>query len=50
MGVESALCEAGDAGEDFVRGLGPDEGEGLGYELWASINSRIALSSSGTLR
>ena len=25
MSVESALCEARDAGEDLVRGLGPDE-------------------------
>lgn len=26
MGVECALCEAGDAGEDRVSGLGPREG------------------------
>jgi hypothetical protein len=30
MGVECALGEAGDAGEDLVGGLGPDEGLGLG--------------------
>ena len=29
MGVEGAVCEAGDAGEDLVRSLGPDEGLGF---------------------
>ena len=29
MGIERAVCGAGDAGEDLVCGLGPDEGPGF---------------------
>src|SRR5574340_127365 len=41
MGVESALCEAGDTRQDFVRGLGPDEGLGFGVVGIDELSDRL---------
>src|SRR6266571_6859391 len=49
MGVEGALREASDAGEDLVRGLGPDERLGFGVVDVDEFSDRLLQLRNATV-